>query len=144
MFELGQYIRNRYFSFLNDSYSDQDIYVQSSDRNRTITSAEEFLAALYRPTTSVDILNSNLAWQPIPVHIISRRNDHLLVGDKSCAAFTDRFHEFMNSKEIKEFNSNHKNMYDYLSLHSGDNVQKMSDVVPIRDTLQIETIYNKT
>lgn len=141
---MGQYIRERYSTFLNESYSDEDVYVQSSDLDRTIMSAEAFLAALYKPTKPSDIWNPNLPWQPVPVHTTLRQMDHLIVGDRNCDAFNESFKDLMNSKEIKEFNLRHKSLYDYLSLHSGDEVEKMSDVVPIRDTLMIETLHNRT
>lgn len=143
-FELGQYIRDRYSTFLNNSYSERDIYVQSSDIDRTIMSAEAFLASLYKPKKPTDIWNTHLPWQPIPVHTTSLQTDHLIVADRPCDAFTESYHELMNSDKIKEFNEKHASLYKYLTLHSGNIAETMGDAVSIRDTLMIEASHNKT
>lgn len=143
-FELGLYMRERYSTFLNDTYSENDIYVQSSDVDRTIMSAEAFLAGMYTPKTQTDIWNTHLPWQPIPVHTVPVDYDHLVIGDRKCDAFTESFEDFKESDKIKEFNQKHQDLYDYLSLHSGETVEKMGDTVPIRDTLRIEELYNRT
>lgn len=143
-FELGQYMRDRYSKFLNETYSDHDIYVQSSDIDRTLMSAEAFLAAMYRPKRPTDIWNRQLPWQPIPIHTTQLQNDHLIIGDKSCDAFREIYRDYKNSDEIKKFNAKHAGTYDYLSLHTGDAVKSIRDAVPIRDTTMIEAIHNKT
>ncbi|KAJ8944268.1 hypothetical protein NQ318_009645 [Aromia moschata] len=46
-YELGKWFRNRYDSFLPKIYSPDDIYVRSSDVDRTLMSAAANLAGLY-------------------------------------------------------------------------------------------------
>lgn len=144
LFELGLYMRERYSAFLNDTYSENDIYVLSSDIDRAIMSAEAFLAGIYTPKTQTDIWNTHLPWQPIPVHTMPIVYDHLVINEGKCDAFSESFAEFMKTDEIKEFNEKHRNLYDYLSEHSGESVQTMRDAVLIRDTLKIEDGRNKT
>lgn len=51
---LGTHIRNRYMDekqFLNQKYSPEDIYVQTTDRQRTILSATSQLDGLYERET---------------------------------------------------------------------------------------------
>ncbi|XP_037029689.1 prostatic acid phosphatase-like [Bradysia coprophila] len=144
-FELGLYIRDRYADFLDPTYSENDIYVQSSNITRTILSAQAFLTGVYKPETSPDFWTSNLPWNPpFTVHTTPRKVDNLIHANTKCAAFSKHFDAFLQLDEIKEFDRKHKELYDYLSLHSGDNVEKMSDTVPIRDTLWIESIHNKS
>jgi hypothetical protein len=50
------------------------IYVRSSDYNRTLMSAEVNLAGLFEPHGS-QLWNQNLTWQPIPIHTVPRWND---------------------------------------------------------------------
>lgn len=137
-------MRERYAAFLSDTYNEDDIYVQSSDIDRTIMSAEAFLAGLYKPDTPADTWNTHLPWQPIPVHTTPAEFDYLIVGNNKCEAFSESYNELMNSDTIKEFNEKHKDLYEYLTLHSGDKVQTMRDTLPIRDSILIEDANNKT
>lgn len=137
-------MRERYSAFLSDSYSENDTYVQSSDVDRTIMSAEAFLAGLYKTEKPTDIWKANLPWQPVPVHTTPPQYDHIVIADRKCAAFDESLDDFLQSDKIKEFNQKHKDLYEYLELHSGDTVEKMTDTVPIQDTLKIEKIHNRT
>lgn len=143
-FQLGLFMRERYATLRNDTYSEDDIYIQSSDIDRTIMSAEAFLAGLYTPDKPTDIWNTHLPWQPIPVHTLPIEYDHLIIADRQCDAFSENYDELMKSDKIKEFDQKHRDLFDFLSLHSGDVVQTMSDTVPIRDTLKIEAVHNRT
>ncbi|CAH2016653.1 unnamed protein product [Acanthoscelides obtectus] len=84
--ELGQWLRQRYDNFLPKEYSEKDIYVRSTDVDRTLMSAEANLAGLYPPTSS-QMWDTNLKWQPIPVHTMPEREDALLAGKKPCAQY---------------------------------------------------------
>ncbi|VDP52535.1 unnamed protein product, partial [Soboliphyme baturini] len=50
------------------------IYIRSTDTDRTLASAQCNLAGLYPPSGS-QRWSSDIAWQPIPVHTVSRKND---------------------------------------------------------------------
>lgn len=76
MYHIGEWLRNRYDNFLPKKYSLNDIYVLSSDKDRTIMSALCVLAALYDPIQE-DVWNQNLLWQPIPVHTLPEKYDHV-------------------------------------------------------------------
>ncbi|XP_045859515.1 prostatic acid phosphatase isoform X2 [Meles meles] len=73
-YELGQYIRKRYRKFLNESYKPEQVYIQSTDIDRTLMSAMTTLAGLF-PPEGVSIWNPSLPWQPIPVHTLSLSED---------------------------------------------------------------------
>lgn len=73
-FRLGIYIRNRYDGFLSKTYSPFEIYVRSSDYNRTLDSAQANLAGLFYPTDS-ELFIKNLRWRPIPVHTMPKEED---------------------------------------------------------------------
>lgn len=144
LFDLGQYIRNRYAGFLKPTYSEDDIYVQASNVTRTKLSARAFLLGLYKPETRPDFLSNNSPWDPsFTVHTIPTNNDHLIRNSMKCDAFTQHLDKFKRTAEIKEFNREHQELYDYLTVHSGNDVEQMSDAVHIRDTLMIEGIHNR-
>lgn len=64
----GQFLRNRYSSFLNETYNRESVFVMSTDVDRTLMSAYSMLSSLYKPV-GFQVWNKNLDWQPIPVHI---------------------------------------------------------------------------
>uniref|UniRef100_A0A8C8VI00 acid phosphatase n=1 Tax=Pelusios castaneus TaxID=367368 RepID=A0A8C8VI00_9SAUR len=68
-YELGQYMRKRYAHFLNTLYNQFEIYVQSTDTDQTLMSAQASLAGLY-PLAGNQVWNPKILWQPIPVHTI--------------------------------------------------------------------------
>uniref|UniRef100_A0A663MG32 acid phosphatase n=1 Tax=Athene cunicularia TaxID=194338 RepID=A0A663MG32_ATHCN len=74
LFELGQYMKKRYSDFLNSTYNRQEFYIQSTDYDRTIMSAQSYLSGLFPPTSS-QIWNPELLWQPIPVHIFQKSTE---------------------------------------------------------------------
>lgn len=51
-------------------------YIQSTDYDRTIMSAQSYLSGLFPPTSS-QIWNPELLWQPIPVHILQKSTDRV-------------------------------------------------------------------
>ncbi|XP_068117406.1 lysosomal acid phosphatase [Hyperolius riggenbachi] len=75
--ELGQALRARYKGFLNETYNRHEIYVRSTDVDRTLMSAEANLAGLY-PPDGIQVFNPNITWQPIPVHTVPESEDQLL------------------------------------------------------------------
>ncbi|PKU33582.1 prostatic acid phosphatase-like [Limosa lapponica baueri] len=77
LFKLGQYTRERYSNFLNSTYNRQEFYIQSTDYDRTIMSAQSYLSGLFPPTSS-QIWNPELLWQPIPVHVLQKSTDQKL------------------------------------------------------------------
>lgn len=64
MFGLGTYLRQRYYKLLPDSgqYHVNNIYVQSTDTDRTLNSAAYLLAAMFPPMNE-QIWDKSLMWQ---------------------------------------------------------------------------------
>lgn len=73
-YQLGHLIRSRYEGFLSDRYSPFEIYVRSSDYNRTLVSAQANLLAMYPPEDS-ELFTKKVRWRPIPVHTVPKRQD---------------------------------------------------------------------
>ncbi|KYO43351.1 hypothetical protein Y1Q_0017628 [Alligator mississippiensis] len=73
---LGQYLRKRYAHYLSTIYKQCEIYVQSTDSDQTLMSAQATLAGLY-PLDSGQAWNPKILWQPIPVHTVPLSHDHM-------------------------------------------------------------------
>lgn len=71
-YELGRYLRHRYDGYLGKKYNQKELYVTSSDMDRTIMSLESNLAGLFPP---VNHWNPKIEWQPIPLRTIPWKDD---------------------------------------------------------------------
>lgn len=64
---LGKFLREQYGDFLGDTYTEDKLYVRSTDVPRTKMSAQLVLAGLMPPSPE-QTWNPELGWQPIPVN----------------------------------------------------------------------------
>ena len=81
-YRLGIYLQNRYMNdsnLLNETYSRYEIYVRSTDVNRTLMSAQANMAGLY-PPQGKQIWNQDILWQPIPVHTVPVVEDYVSIA----------------------------------------------------------------
>ncbi|KAJ7322559.1 hypothetical protein JRQ81_018846 [Phrynocephalus forsythii] len=100
-YELGQYMKKRYESLLRDGYKRKEIYVRSTDYDRTIMSAQANLAGLF-PPTGRQIWNPKLLWQPIPVHTVPLADEKLLAfPTRGCKRFLLLLKETMGTKQVQ-------------------------------------------
>lgn len=75
-YELGKWLRARYNNLLSEEYKRDDIYVRSTDVDRTLMSAYSNLAGLYEPSKKKN-WNENILWTPIPVHTLPENMDNV-------------------------------------------------------------------
>ncbi|XP_048367335.1 prostatic acid phosphatase [Sphaerodactylus townsendi] len=100
-YELGQYIKKRYSDFLSPTYKREEIYIQSTDVDRTIMSAQANLAGLFPPTTE-EIWNPQIPWQPIPVHVVPKSFNPLFFYPRlDCPRFVKLMKESFSSGAFK-------------------------------------------
>ncbi|GLV43365.1 Acid phosphatase 1 [Carabus blaptoides fortunei] len=139
-FELGQWLRQRYTGFLPEKYSLNDIYVRSTDVDRTLMSAESNLAGLYSPI-GTDVWDTNLKWQPIPVHTLPEKSDAILSGKKHCARYKMEKDKLIHNEEFKRINQQLKPLYEYATNHSGKVIHDLQELEYLYNTLFIENLY---
>ncbi|XP_026576182.1 prostatic acid phosphatase [Pseudonaja textilis] len=109
-YNLGQWLKDRYKNFLSPSYKPKEIYVQSTDYDRTIMSAEVVLAGLFPPSAEEE-WNPDIHWQPIPVHTMPLSEEKLLIYPNfKCSCFNGLLQQF--KQEIKSKNILKKHMHD--------------------------------
>lgn len=65
-YQLGQYFRRRYDKLFGERYSPNNVYIQSTDVDRAIMSAQANLAGLFPPTHDIEKWHNDIKWQPIP------------------------------------------------------------------------------
>uniref|UniRef100_A0A803SX77 acid phosphatase n=1 Tax=Anolis carolinensis TaxID=28377 RepID=A0A803SX77_ANOCA len=90
-YSLGQYIRKTYSKLLSEEYKRKEIYVYSTDYDRTIMSAQANLAGLF-PPVGKQIWNNKLLWQPIPVHTMPQSQEK---ASKYVMLLTYQIREFL-------------------------------------------------
>ncbi|XP_035172956.1 prostatic acid phosphatase-like isoform X3 [Oxyura jamaicensis] len=147
LYELGQYVRKRYSNFLNSTYNRKEFYIQSTDYDRTIMSAQSYLSGLFPPTSS-QIWNPELLWQPIPVHIVPKATDrrlHFPLSD--CPRFDELQNETQTSSEFQSRIQPYMDFLQTMAVNTGlelnhlkilDNFQLWNTY----DTLYCEGIHN--
>jgi len=142
-FNLGRWIRNRYDGFLGADYDENEIYVRSTDVDRTLMSAQSNLAGLYPPNPD-QRWNPDLDWQPIPVHTVPQSEDSLLSSHAECPRFEQLQEEIENGEYMKNIYDENKDLFDYISKNAGENISDIVHLDYIYDTLLIEDLNNMT
>ncbi|XP_004704234.1 prostatic acid phosphatase [Echinops telfairi] len=144
-YKLGEYLRRRYETFLNESYKREQVYVQSTDVDRTLMSAMANLAALF-PPEGISIWNPNLPWQPIPVHTVPVSEDKLLyLPFKHCPRFKELEDETLKTEEFQKRLRPYKDFIEMLPTFSGYQGQDLFGIWSrVYDPLFCERTHNFT
>ncbi|KRZ11709.1 Prostatic acid phosphatase [Trichinella zimbabwensis] len=116
-YELGQYLRSRYANFLSDHYNASEVYVRSTDTDRTLSSAECNLAGMFPPDES-QIWNENIRWQPVPVHTLPTNQEYLLRTGFNCPALHAVF-QTQSNELIEKVENDYKELFAYLENKTG-------------------------
>ncbi|XP_055301172.1 prostatic acid phosphatase-like [Sitodiplosis mosellana] len=142
-YELGKYLRRRYASLLGDGhYSNDNVYVQSTDVDRTLMSAAANLAGLFPPDDN-QVWNRDINWRPIPIHSIPLDLDYVLYVGKPCPRYDHAMEEYLNSSEHANLIAKYKEMFTYLEENSGVQIRTFDDAQLLYNTLWIENQKNK-
>ncbi|XP_069461545.1 testicular acid phosphatase homolog [Ambystoma mexicanum] len=122
-YELGQYLRSRYQDFLSSSYRRQEIYVRSTDYDRTLMSAQANLAGLYPPNSS-ELWNPEIKWQPIPIHTVPVSQDRLLKFPmKDCPRYHELMEETVQLPQYQDKMDAWKDFIKEIANHTGYSVE---------------------
>ncbi|XP_050314999.1 prostatic acid phosphatase [Anthonomus grandis grandis] len=142
-YHLGQWFRQRYSDFLPRIYSEKDIYVRSTDVDRTLMSAESNLAGLF-PPVDTDVWLGGFPWQPIPIHSIPETMDAVLAAKKPCQRYDNLMRKLFETPYFRNISHINHDLYAYLSRYSGSTVTNLKQLEYLYNTLKIEVMNNFT
>ncbi|CAM2115762.1 unnamed protein product [Caretta caretta] len=139
--DLGQSLRKRYHGFLNASYNRQEIFIRSTDYDRTLMSAEANLAGLY-PPQGQQVFNPNVSWQPIPVHSVPDSGEKLLKFPLSpCPRYEQLQNETRQSAEYINKTRQNLGFLEMVANQTGIQDVSLESVWSIYDTLFCEQTH---
>ncbi|CAG9769945.1 unnamed protein product [Ceutorhynchus assimilis] len=141
-YKLGQWFRERYDGFLPKRYNCSDIYVRSTDVDRTLMSAASNLAGLYPPEDD-QVWNSAIPWQAIPIHTIPKLEDPILTH-VPCPKHDRLEQELMNSEEFQKLNLELADLYKNISELTGIPSVDLNTFSLLFTTINIYKGYNLT
>ncbi|KAK6055429.1 histidine acid phosphatase [Cooperia oncophora] len=146
---LGNVLRRRYMTgtnpFMEKRYNPKQVYIRSTDVNRTLISAYSNIAGMFAGgEAGKDFPNETdwpTGWTPVPVHTLPGDEDHAGNVFAPCPRADQLDEELRNSKEYKQIEEDNKDFLDYLSNNTGMKVD-LRNIFLINDVHHIETIYN--
>ena len=106
-FKYGQYLRDRYSSFLDPIYNRNKVFVRSTNVDRTLMSANSLLAGLF-PPKDYQKFNSNLDWQPIPIHTYDFDTDPIFFPMGNCPRYNELKNGVLKSQEYIDTNNQYQ------------------------------------
>lgn len=137
---MGQFLRRRYDKIIGTTYSPKNVYVRSTDVDRTLMTAQCVSAGLFPPSKE-EIWNETLhIWQPIPIHTIPIDEDHFLIPLSKCPRHLNLFKKYLKSSEMTAILEKHKDLIDFLAKNSGKPIQSVIDIIYIFDTIYVENL----
>uniref|UniRef100_A0AC34QZZ3 Acid phosphatase n=1 Tax=Panagrolaimus sp. JU765 TaxID=591449 RepID=A0AC34QZZ3_9BILA len=151
-FALGRLLRKRYIlgpnPLLNPRYNAKEIYIRSTDVNRTILSAQSNLAGMFPAgIPGVDFPDRNESWPshwtPIPVHTVPENEDHVGNILAPCPRADELTKFIRQSAEYKRTAAESHDFLHYASINAGKEYD-LSNIYELNDINYIETLYNLT
>ncbi|CAD5222452.1 unnamed protein product [Bursaphelenchus xylophilus] len=138
-YQLGKLLRERYDGFLDKKYSPFQIYIRSSDYNRTLASAQANLIGLFPPEDQ-ELFDKGLRWRPIPVHTIPKVEDRELFDRVACPHADAEENAVYSSDEVKKIEEENHDFLVFLAKQSGleKEVMRLRDLWKLFDPLMAE------
>lgn len=137
-YELGKYLRKRYKPLIGTQYSSKNVYIRSSDTDRTLISALSNMAGWF-PPSGAQVWKSCLRWQPIPIHTIPLDEDYLVYQSIPCPRGEKELEEYLESPRIQAISKKYQKFFEYLEKNTGAPVRSVKEASYFYDPLLIES-----
>lgn len=99
------------------------------------------LAGLFPPEGDI-IGNSNLHWQPIPIHTAPLKSDQVLGFSGPCPRYKYENAEYKKNSDHWSLYKKYKPLFRYLELHTGNTIRDFFDVWDLYACFEIEKSRN--
>lgn len=136
--DTGIFLRKKYGHLISETYSGDEIYVRSTDVDRTLMTAQCCLAGLYPPKGD-DIWNDDLMWQPIPVHTVTYHSDPLAIKFSEKLEPPDGGYPHKRQQLNYDIISQNKEL---LKMITEDNKEDLGKGLKILNTMEVEAEFN--
>lgn len=149
---LGSLIYKKYvqeMKFLKGTYKADEIYIRSTDFNRTIVSAMSNFAGLYydRPAAELNRDFPGEGWPnkfvSVPIHTVNRFTDHMGDPNTVCPRQKELEKLAIQTAEVQKIEKDNQKFLATISEKCGKKLGLM-DLSTVVDTWLIEKIYNRT
>lgn len=148
---LGRLLRKKYIKpvppLLNKRYAPKEVYIRSTNVNRTLVSAMCNLAGMYPagvPGEDYPIERDwPSQWTPIPIHTLPENLDFAGTNAADCPR-ADQIHtEIKANPAYLQIQQENQKIFDYISNKTGDNIN-LDNIGFLNDVIYIESLYNLT
>ena len=104
---MGKFLRNRYNSLISPNYRREELYIRSTDRDRTLLSAVANLGSFYNV--------SSAGFVPFPVHTVPIKDDKILrMPVTGCNKYDQIKHELTATPQMEALNEKYRGELDKL------------------------------
>ncbi|GAV08237.1 hypothetical protein RvY_17961 [Ramazzottius varieornatus] len=141
-YDLGSFFRRRYHGFLNATNQASEVYIRSSDQDRTLESAAAFAAGLIPADASTSWSKDELGqtWRPVPVHSVAWAEESLLYKEAPCMEFKRLINESSNLPEARRLHKENRAVFDFVIKASGADPSTMKTAMD--EWEQLDFVYD--
>ncbi|CAK5117360.1 unnamed protein product [Meloidogyne enterolobii] len=150
-YSLGHLLRKRYIldnKFISERYSPKEIYIRSTDVNRTLASAQANLAGMFPvgvPGIDIPDLPKKWPsrWTPIPIHTVPIYTDNIGNLDAFCPRAEQLFTKIRTSPAYLNVKKENEKFFEYINEKTKMNFT-LESIGLLDDVIYIENLYNMT
>ncbi|KAI6232641.1 Acid phosphatase [Aphelenchoides fujianensis] len=144
---LGRKLRQRYAHFISPHYDSREVYVRSSDVNRTIMSAMANMVGFYgEGQDGVDyppVDGWPRGFVPVPIHAVPEEFDYMRGMLKNCKRFQRILDMTEETPEFQRLEAENKETIEHLYSVLGTRDLPLRQFGVVADTWRIERHYNR-
>ncbi|KAF7634523.1 hypothetical protein Mgra_00006095 [Meloidogyne graminicola] len=148
-YNLGHLLRKRYIienKFISERYSPKEIYIKSTDVNRTLISAQANLAGMFPigiPGIDYPANKWPSNWTPIAVHTENFFTDNVGNFDAFCPRAEQLFKKIQKSSGYLKIQKENTKFFEFISQKTQKNYS-LENISDLDDIIYIENLYNMT